>query len=171
MRKMLIVGVLGALLVPIGAARADHDLNRKNPPKVRLMHQGEIVQSASSWSYCWSYSTDEWGVGQCSDGMPSYPRAAVIEGPDRVTLRIPYSAEPERLGIIAYRKIKREYGWDEPVGRGERLQYTLKPHRVKGHVSAWDAIFTLEEDDRHYYLDVNARLYQGDPSYVLHART
>ena len=171
MRKLMIAGVLGALLIPIGTARADHDLNRRNPPRVRLMHQGEVVQRASAWSYCWSYSTDEWGVGQCADGFPSYPAAAAIEGPDRVVLRIPYSAKPKRLGIIAYRKIRREGGWDEPIGRGERLEHTLKPHRVQGHVSAWDAIFRLDNDGRHYYLDVNTRLYQGDPSYALHAPT
>ena len=171
MRKLMIAGILGALLIPIGTARADHDLNRKSPPKLRAIYKGEVVQRVSPWSYCWSWSTEEYSVAECSDGFQSYPEPAAIESPDRVILRIPYSAEPRRLRVTAYRKVKTEHGWDRPVGEGERLEYELKAHRVKGHVSAWDAVLTLDENDRHYYLDVYARLHQGDPSYAMHLQT
>jgi hypothetical protein len=100
-----------------------------------------------------------------------YPKAAVVDGPDRVVIRIPYSAEPSRLNVTAYRKVKKEHGWHQTVGRGEKLAYDLKPQREKGHIVAWDAVLQLEEEDRHFYLDVFARLRQGGVSYALHART
>lgn len=171
MRKLMSMALVGALLATTGAALADHDLNRKRPPKVQLVYRNKIVQRVASWSYCWSYTDGEWGVGQCADGLPAYPKAAVIEGPSRVVLRIPYSAEPKRLNIHAYRKIRRNHGYEQTVGRSERIEFDLKPHRERGHVTAWDAIFRLDEADRHYYLNVDVRLRQGDPSYALHART
>ena len=171
MRKLIMVALIGALLGPVAPARADHDSQTRNPPRVRLIHDGEVAQRAFSWSYCWSYSTDDYGVVQCGDGFPEYPDADLIDGSPRVTLRIPYSAEPKRLRIAAYRKIKEKDGWEQTVGEGERLEYSLKPHREKGHIEAWDAVFKLDEADRHYYLDVYTRLQQGDPAYALHVRT
>jgi hypothetical protein len=171
MRKMIIGALVGALLATAAVALADHDLNRKRPPRLRLMHHGDVLQRVSAWSYCWSYTTERWGVGECTDGSPRYPEAAVIEGSPRVVLRIPYSEEPSRLSITAYRKIREEHGYEQTVGEGEKIGYRLKPHRERGHVSAWDAIFRLDQPNRDYYLNVYARLHQGDPAYALHART
>ena len=171
MRKLIVMALVGALLGPLGVAQADHDTNTKNPPRVRVIHDGEVVQRSFSHSFCWSYTTDEYGVIQCGDGFADYPKAALIEGSPRVTLRIPYSAEPKRLRITAYRKVKEKNGWEQTVGEGEHLEFSLKPHREKGHITAWDAVFSLDESGRHYYLDVYARLQQGDPAYALHLRT
>jgi hypothetical protein len=171
MRRLIVAGLVATLIGGAGSALADHDLNRKNPPKLHLIYEREVVQRVGSWSYCWSYTDGRWGVGTCADGMPAYPDAAEVEAGDRVAIRIPYSAKPRRLSIFAYRKIKEENGWERTVGPRERITYRLKAQRDRGHITAWDAIFRLDEADRHFYLDVDARLAQGGAAYALHART
>ena len=173
MRKLMGVVLAAVLLASaISAAAATDGLNRKQPPRLRLLHKGEIVQRSHPWSYCWSYSTsDGGGTGMCADGFPRYPRAARVNAPARLVLRIPYQAEPQRVDLTAHRLIVRHEGWDESVGRGEDIAYRLKPHRERGHITAWDVIFRVTEPLRHYYLDVDARLRQGDAAYALHLRT
>jgi hypothetical protein len=48
MRKMIIGALVGALLATAAVALADHDLNRKRPPRLRLMHHGDVLQRVSA---------------------------------------------------------------------------------------------------------------------------
>ena len=172
MRKLIAIVVSATLLLGVQAAAAGSDVNRKRPPEISLRHQGEVVQRARPFTFCWSYANDDnTGTGMCADGFPRYPRAALVEASDRLVLRIHYPAKPEAWFLRAYRAIIRHEHYDEPVGEAQRIPFKMRPYRVDGKVRAWNLIFRVEEPNRHYYLDTGGDLQQGDAFYALHIRT
>ncbi|MGI8775587.1 MAG: hypothetical protein ACR2KQ_11395 [Actinomycetota bacterium] len=165
----LILAMFAALSVPSTAA--DTGPNRRQPPKLRVIYKGEIVQRATPYTYCWTYSEGDGGVGMCADGFPRYPRGVAVEAPARIVIRIPYPAKPSDWFVEAHRTIVRHENWDEPVGPAQDIAFKLKPRWVDGKVRAWKVIFHLEEPQRHYYLNTGGFLAQGDALYALHVKT
>lgn len=172
MRRLIVVATtIGALLVA-GQAGAGSGVNRKSPPRLSLRYQGDVVQRATPYTYCWSYSSDDGtGTGMCADGFPRFPRAARVPEGSRLVLRIHYPAKPERWHLFASRAIVRHEHYDETVGNRERIPFKLRPHRVEGKITAWQLIFRVDEPLRHYYLETGGDLRQGDAFYTLHVRT
>lgn len=171
MRKWLLVAIVGALALSANLAGATQGPNRRNPPRVALVHKREVVQRARPWTYCWGYTTGKWGISECADGMPRFPKAVVVDAPTKLTIRIPYPVKPRDWEIGAYRQIERHEGWDETIGPAEELDYKMRPYRVQGDIKGWNATFTVTEDLRHFYLETGGDLRQGDVIYSLHART
>ena len=170
MRRVAIV----VLLVTIAAsspAAARTQVNRRRPPRIAVLFHGDVLQRATPYTFCWSYSNgDGTGTGMCADGFPDWPRAASVPLGGRVTIRIHYPLKPERWRISAYRAVTRDGDFEEPVGDPERIDYRLHRHRVDGQVRAWDLIFRVDEMPRDYYIDTYGDLRQGDAYYALHVR-
>ena len=172
MRKLIGVVVAATLLLGAQGALAGTEVNRKRPPRLTLRYQGEVIQQARPFTYCWSHANDDGtGTGVCADGFPRYPKAAQVEAPARLVLRIHYPAKPEGWFLRAYRAIVRHEHYDETVGEGYKIPFKMRPHKVNGKVYAWNLIFRVEEANRHYYLDTGGDLRQGDAFYALHLRT
>ena len=167
---VLLVALLACVVAP--GASAGSRVNRRHPPRVALRYQGEVVQRAAPYTYCWSYSyPDNSGIGECADGFPDYPAAVRVTAPARFVLRIHYPAKPHRWFLHAYRAVTTEGGWTRPVGPRESIPFRFKPHRVRGEVKAWNVVFHVTEPLRHYYFDTGGDLAQGDVFYGLHVRT
>ena len=172
MRKLIVIAVAVGTVLVAAQAGADPGPNTKSPPRLTLRYRGDVVQRATPYTYCWSYSNgDGTGTGMCGDGFPHYPRAAQVEAPARLVLRIHYPVKPREWFIYAYRAIVRHENYDEEVGDPEEIPFKLRPYRVDGQVEAWDLVFRLTERLRHYYLSTGGDLAQGDAFYALHART
>jgi hypothetical protein len=172
-RRLLLLTLVASLVAPVATAIAGPGVNHRRPPRVALRYQGEVVQRATPYTYCWSYTyPDNSGIGMCADGFPSYPEAASVSAPSRLVLRVPYPAKPRKWFINAYRAVNSSpSGWDSPVGPREEIPFRLKPHRVQGEVKAWDVLFRVAEPLRDYYIDTGGLLEQGDVYYALHVRT
>ena len=142
----------------------------KRPPRAVLRAHGETVQRGRLGSYCWSYQEpdSDYGVGVCADSIWSFPEAAELRVPARTAIRFKKVQRPRRLGIAAWRDLNR-HGY--PKGDSERIAYRLRPVRSRGEVVAWDAIFSLREADRHYYIDAFPRWREGSASYTFHVKT
>lgn len=168
--SLLVILLVATLVVPAGAREPGP--NRPSPPHLSLRYKGEVIQRARPFTFCWSYAEpDGSGYGICADGFPRYPRAARVDAPARLTLRIHYPAKPSEWDLTAYRAIVRRDYADEPRGPGEEIAYKLRPHRSGGIIRAWDLVFRLDQPLRHYYLDTGGQLRQGDAFYTLHVRT
>jgi hypothetical protein len=172
MRRLIGLAIVLALVGSSQAALAGGGSSQKRPPHLSLRYEGDVVQRDRPFTYCWSYSTgDGEATGMCADGFPRFPRAAEVESPTRLSIRVHYPYKPERWFLNAYRAIVRREHYDEPVGDPEKLDFKLRPHRVNGEVKAWDLIFRVTEPMRHYYLETGGDLRQGDAFYALHVKT
>ena len=172
MRKAILFWITAAMLLVATQAGAASGPNRKSPPDISMRYQGDVVQTARPYTYCWGHSNgDGTGTDECMAGFPRYPRAAKVEAPARLRLRIHYPVKPQDWFLKAYSAIVRHEHYDETVGEAEKIPFRLRPHRVNGKVRAWDLVFRLEEPSRHYYFDTGGDLAQGDAFYALHART
>jgi len=172
MRRIVAVGMSVVLLFGSQALASRSEINRKTPPRISLRYQGEVVQRARPFTFCWAYSNgDGTGTGMCADGFPRYPEPAEVQSPARLTLRIHYPAKPEEWFLHAYREVVRHEHRDEPVGNPETIPFKLRAKRVRGKIRAWDVVFRVEEPLRDYYLDTGGQLRQGDAFYALHVQT
>jgi hypothetical protein len=172
MRRVIVAGVaLGVLFGAVHAA-AGPQADRRSPPRLSLRADGEVVQQARPFVYCWSYSNgDGTSTGMCADGFRRYPKAAQVESGARMVLRIHHPGKPDEWFLNAYRATVRHKYYDEPVGDPEEIPFKLRAHRRNGKVTAWDLVFRLDEPMRHYYLDTGGYFEQGDAFYALHAQT
>ena len=170
MRRLAVLMTIAGLVL-VAAQAGAREPNRKSPPRLSLRYQGEVVQRARPFTYCWSYTEGGGGTGMCADGFPRYPHAAQVQAPTKMVLRVHYPGKPAGWFLNAYRAIVRHEHYDEPVGSSEEVPFRLRPHRVDGTTKAWDLVFRLTEPGRHYYLDTGGDLRQGDAFYALHART
>jgi hypothetical protein len=166
-----LVASLWLAVYPSLDAASSERVNRKSPPRIDVVLRGERIQSARPYTYCWSYSYGDGGVGMCGDGFWQFPRAARVHSPARIRLRINYPVKPREWYIDAYRAVVRHQGWHEAIGPRERITYHWAPHRSHGRIVAWDAILKVTESMRHYYIDTGGYLAQGDAYYTLHLRT
>jgi hypothetical protein len=169
-RYLLVVVLIACVSLPGTTVEAAETVNRRRPPKVALRYRGEVVQRATPYTYCWSYSSGRYGTAMCADGFPRYPEAAEVQNFARLVVRIPYPVKPTRWFLHAYRAVS-SGTYPTPVGDAEKIPFRLKPHRVRGNVTAWDMVFRVEEPLRDYYLDTGGVLHQGDAYYALHVRT
>ncbi|MDQ3981497.1 MAG: hypothetical protein M3271_02310 [Actinomycetota bacterium] len=161
----LVAGVVAlALVAPASAG--------DGPPATNLRHRGRAIQKGALGSYCWSYpaGSDGTAATKCADGTWYFPRAAMA-APGGFRIRIRKRARPTEWGIWAYRRVRRGEGWVEPVGPATRIPHRLRRFEVDGRTVAWDAIFRLREDDRHYYISASGEWDQGDAHYTFHVRT
>ncbi|MGH2808653.1 MAG: hypothetical protein ACRDKT_15420 [Actinomycetota bacterium] len=172
-RPLIIVTLLAGLALASSPATAGtEELNRRHPPRIALRYRGEVVQRAAPYTYCWAYEyPDGSGIGTCADGFPRYPKAVTVKSNARLAIRIRYPARPHRWFVHSYRAVASEGGYTSPIGDGERIPFRLRPHRLRGEITAWDVVFSVDEPLRHYYLDTGGDLAQGDVFYALHVRT
>jgi hypothetical protein len=78
-----------------------------------------------------------------------YPRVDHVAAGSKLRVRIFKAQRPDSFEIGAYPKVDEK---GQPAGEGQRLQRTLEPVVRDGKRVGWDAIFSVERPDRHYYL-------------------
>lgn len=173
MLRVITAGFLFAVLVPpIGSAAAPQELApRKRPPKARIVAD-EGVQRGVLWSFCWTYTEGDWGVGSCGDG--SYVWRTPLEVPPRSKAKLTFGwgQMPSHLSIRGWSRVGRD---DLPRGSGRRLAYRLRPERSPGEgITGWAAHFRVPDRTGHFYVSSFAKWdggsSGGDASHSFHLR-
>ena len=136
------------------------------PPKTRLRANAQALQAGRLISYCWSSSG---APGVCVDGVWAFPRAVPlpIRSPARIRIRI--AQRPNGLRLRAARRTSPSRFRPPPF---QRLAHRLQAHVREGRTVAWDVLFKLASEPRHYYLALDGRWRgRGDALWAFHART
>lgn len=156
-----------------------------NPPDALLMKGPIVLQKGRELSRCWDYypkekgSTVWWSV--CEDTLFLVPRRYVPLprrlGETGLHIRINNSQRLQRLWFQAYTGYSRKaYA---PIGKGRRLDYTIRRVERGGKPVAWDVFFRLPPPESHYYLSLGAKwklapktgIVFHDTWYSFHVRT
>ena len=162
MLKVFTAGLLFAVLaVPVASAAAPQGIaQRKSPPRAVLIAD-EGSQRGVLWSYCWTYSEDEWGVGTCGDGWYAWRTPLAVPSGSKVKLVFRWAQQPSRLSIRGWSRVRPN---GSPRGSGEKLSYRLRPERSPGEgITGWAAHFRVPDRTGHLYLDAYGR-WKGESS-------
>lgn len=144
-----------------------------------------MLQKGRELTRCWNYypkekgSTVLWSV--CEDTLFLVPRRYVPLprrlGETGLHIRINNSQRLQRLWFQAYTGYSRKaYA---PIGKGRRLDYTIRRVERGGKPVAWDVFFRLPPPESHYYLSLGAKwklapktdIVFHDTWYSFHVRT
>ena len=164
-----ILAVVGALVLAAGALTVvgqSPALARDGGPPTTVLKKGQrTLQKGNQGSYCWSSGPDS---GMCVDAVSDYPVADRVEEGSKLYIRISKAQRPRSFDLAAYRKVDRN---EYPVGRPQDVPFSWRPVMRDGERIAWDAVFELDQPDRHYYLDAFGIWKEGDSSWSFHAKT
>jgi hypothetical protein len=166
---LLCAGLLVAPSTAVSAAPSQDPAPRKRPPRAVLFGDGGS-QRGVIWSYCWTYSEDDWGVGSCGDGFYSWRTPLEVTSGSKVKLVFRWAQQPSRLSIRGWARVRPN---GSPRGSGEKLAYRLRPERSPGEgITGWAAHFRVPDRTGHLYLDAygrwNGESSGGDASYNFH---
>jgi hypothetical protein len=170
-RAVLVLAACVGMIATSPAALASATTTRQGPPAISAVYRHDVVQRATPYSFCWTYTTAHGGYGICADGTSTFPRAATLHAPARVTVRVRSAEQPKHWSVTAGSKIRHYAGFDRLVG-GRALPFRLAPHRVRGTITAWDLVLRLTRPDRDYYIETGGSFGSGkDAFYRLHLHT
>ena len=164
----------GLLVAPSAAGSAtpsQEPAPRKSPPKARIVAR-EGFHKGVVWSYCWTYSEGDWGVGVCGDGWYAWRTPLAVPSGSKVKLVFRWAQQPSRLSIRGWSRVRPN---GSPRGRGDKLAYRLRPERSPGEgITGWAAHFRVPDRTGHLYLDASGRWNGessgGGASYSFHLR-
>lgn len=169
--KVISAGLLFAvLMVPVGSAAALQEVApRKSPPRARVVAD-EGFQRGVIWSYCWTYSEGDWGVGSCGDGWYAWRTPLAVSSGSKIKFVFRWTHQPSRLSIQGWSRVRQD---GSPRGPGEKFAYRLRPERSPGEgLTGWAAHFRVPDRTGHLYLDAfrrwNGESSGGDASYSFH---
>ncbi len=148
----IMVGLLGVLLTQGSAEAHDHRI-----PDTVLKKGAKNLQTGrrvidSRWSSpsgdeCVSITT--YYTFDLPGDKFNYPEAHRVAASRELRVRIFKAQRPDFFSVAAYPKID---GHGNPSGQGRLLERTLKRVVIDGKTVAWDAVFSVDRPDRHYYL-------------------
>lgn len=163
--------VMGALVV--AGVQASANAHDHRPPEAILMKGERELQRGNLGSYCWTRPAGDGSfVGECSDAVSGYPAAERVGEDSKMRIRIFKTQRPRDFSLSAYRKIDAD-----GFGRARRIPFSLRRVVEDGETVAWDAVFNVNQPNRHYYLDAFGiwKDEQGggnqDASWTFHVKT
>jgi hypothetical protein len=170
-----LAAALGVVSLPlVQAASSSYD---DNPPNEVLMKGSTVLQKGRMGSHCWSYYDGRPGA-YCADYVYNFPRRAVLlRAGSTLHIRIDKPQRPDRVQVVAYPGFDRKNL--APIGKGRRLETTLRGVQRDGKTVAWDVFFRVSQPERHYYLDTwvvwervpGTRISYGDLAWTFHVKT
>jgi hypothetical protein len=175
-----LAAALGVVSLPLAqAASSSYD---DDPPSKVLMKGSTVLQKGRMGSHCWSYYDDGRPVGYCADYVYNFPRRAVLlRAGSTLHIRIDKPQRPDRVQVVAYPGLDRKNPAPTaaPIGKGRRLDTTLRGVQRDGKTVAWDVFFRVSQPERHYYLDTRVvwervpgtRISYGDLSWTFRVKT
>jgi hypothetical protein len=174
-----LAAALGVVSLPLAqAASSSYD----DPPSRVLMKGSTVLQKGRMGSHCWSYYDDGRPVGYCADYVYNFPRRAVLlRAGSTLHIRIDKPQRPDRVQVVAYPGLDRKNPAPTaaPIGKGRRLDTTLRGVQRDGKTVAWDVFFRVSQPERHYYLDTwvvwervpGTRISYGDLAWTFRVKT
>jgi hypothetical protein len=175
-----LAAALGVVSLPLAqAASSSYD---DDPPSRVLMKGSTVLQKGRMGSHCWSYYDDGRPVGYCADYVYNFPRRAVLlRAGSTLHIRIDKPQRPDRVQVVAYPGLDRKNPAPTaaPIGKGRRLDTTLRGVQRDGKTVAWDVFFRVSQPERHYYLDTwvvwervpGTRISYGDLAWTFRVKT
>ncbi len=140
-------GLLGVLLLASGPAQAhDHQV----PETVLKKGAKELQAGTRVFESSWDRRL---GDDECENESVIYrtrfPEADSVAAGAKLRVRVSKAQRPDSFGIAAYRALDEE---GEPSGEARLLSRTLERVIVDGNTVAWDAVFSVKNPGRDYYL-------------------
>lgn len=147
------------------------------PPKTVLRHQGKPVQDGYLHQYCWVIEVeDDIATTECVDKVWDFPRRRLVDPGDRLVIRIRKPTRPTDFAVQAWPRRGDEF--TGPAGDPESLPVTLRRRMVDGKIVAWNVVFTVDQEDRHYFIraggfwpDEQGAEANQDAFWLFHVRT
>ncbi len=143
----LAVALAGVMLVSQRPAEAhDHEV-----PDTVLKKDGRNLQAGrrvneSSWD---KPAGGDVCVNQNAIYSSGFPEVDRVPAGSELSVRIFKAQRPDSFEVVAYPKADRE---GQPAGRARPLPVVLERVVEDGRTVAWDAVFSVDRPDRHYYL-------------------
>ncbi len=182
MLTLVAVALAAALsVVSLPLAQAASSSYDDDPPSKVLMKGSTVLQKGRMGSHCWSYYDGRPGA-YCADYVYNFPRRAVfLRAGSTLHIRIDKPQRPDRVQVVAYPGLDRKNPAPTaaPIGKGRRLDTTLRGVQRDGKTVAWDVFFRVSQPERHYYLDTwvvwervpGTRISYGDLAWTFRVKT
>lgn len=146
MLAALAVALAGVVLVSQRPAEAhDHEV-----PDTVLKKDGRNLQAGRRVNESsWDRPSGDGCVNQSVIYAPGFPDVDRVAAGSELSVRIFKAQRPDSFDVAAYPKADRE---GQPAGRALLLPVVLERVVKNGRTVAWDAVFSVNRPDRHYYL-------------------
>jgi len=142
----VVLGLLGVLLASGAAQAHDHQIPNTVLKKGAKELQAGLLVNESSWNR-------SAGDGLCENQNTLYrtrfPETDKVAAGAKLRVRILKVQRPDSFGIAAYRAVD-ENG--DPSGEARLLKRSLERVIRDGRTVAWDAVFSVKNPGRDYYL-------------------
>lgn len=138
----------------------------ERPPKAVLMKGEKELQKGRLGSYCWPLPE---GV-TCADTFDIFPdprTTAHVGAGSTLHIRIHYGERPQSVELRGHTVNQR----GQIVATSRPKATSLRPVLQDGETIAWDAFFTLNRPERHYYLTLWAFWEDRDAQWGFHVKT
>jgi hypothetical protein len=140
------LGLLGILLASGAAQAHDHQIpNTVLKKGAKELQAGTLVKE-SSWN---APAGGNECVNESAIYRTRFPEADTVAAGAKLRVRVSKAQRPDSFEIAAYRAVD-ENG--EPSGEARLLGRTLERVVVDGKTVAWDAVFSVKNPGRDYYL-------------------
>ena len=141
------LGLLGVLLLAQAPAQAhDHQM----PDTVLKKGAKELQAGTRIFESSWDRRL---GDNECENESVIYrtrfPEADTVAAGSKLRVRVSKVQRPDSFGIAAYRAVDEE---GEPSGEARLLKRSLERVVVDGKTVGWDAVFSVKNPGRDYYL-------------------
>ena len=141
------LGLLGVLLLASGQAYAhDHQV----PDTVLKKGTKELQAGTRVFESSWNANAGGNGcVNESVIYRTRFPDTDTVAAGAKLRVRVSKAQKPDSFEVAAYRALDEE---GEPSGEARPLKRTLERVVVDGKTVGWDAVFSVKNPGRDYYL-------------------
>ena len=141
------VGLFGVLLLASEPARAhDHRIPETVLKKGAKELQAGLLVNESSWDRS---AGDDECLNVSTIYRTRFPETDRVAAGSKLRVRVSKAQRPGSFEIVAYRAVDED---GEPSGEARLLSRTLERVVVDGKTVGWDAVFSVKNPGRDYYL-------------------
>lgn len=141
-----VLGLFGVMLAQARAEAHDHRV----PRTVLKKGAGELQAGIRVFESSWNAPAVGGGcVTQSAVYRTRFPGADTVVAGGKLRVRVLKAQRPDSFEIVAWRGLDED---GEPAGEAQRLGRTLERVVRGGKTVAWDAVFSVDEAGREYYL-------------------
>ena len=139
------LGLLGVLLAS-GTARAHDHLV---PDTVLKKGTRELQAGTKVYESVWIRPSSDLCEHQSTIYRTRFPETDTVRAGSKLRVRVSKAQRPDSFEVAAYRALDKE---GEPSGEARLLSRSLERVVVDGKTVAWDAVFSVKNPGRNYYL-------------------
>ena len=139
------LGLLGVLLASGTAQAHDHLV----PDTVLKKGARELQAGTKVYESVWIRPSSDLCEHQSTIYRTRFPETDTVRAGSKLRVRVFKAQRPDSFGVAAYRALDKE---GEPSGEARLLSRSLERVVVDGKTVAWDAVFSVKNPGRDYYL-------------------